>query len=85
MKSRYIGNVYDGRWEVKERNGKTFVLENIYNHEIMELDATVMGNVDKGKTTISNVRTCRIYHLKRDETPKAIKRQIFKVNRRLGK
>lgn len=60
VKSKYIGKVYDGMWEVIDlrKTDKTnihYVLENIYNHNQCEITGEAMRNLDRGKTTMSSI------------------------------
>ena len=84
--SKYLGNVYDGRWKVIKAETRTITLENIYNQEKMEIDRSIFIRVDRKQTTISNIRTCRIYHNDNNfvDTPKAIKRRDYQAYRRLN-
>lgn len=53
MKSKKIGKIYDGRWkcidiEHTSKNYYRFLLENIYNHEIIRVSRETMVKVDRG-------------------------------------
>lgn len=86
MRTKYLGKVFDGRWEVVDRKEHTFILKNIYNQETMEIRENVFYNLLDGKTTISNIRTCRIYGESDTliKKPKAIRRRDYQVYRRLS-
>lgn len=57
--------ILEGRWQLVGKINKNHmpycVLENIYNHERMEIKKTIFDNVLAGKTTISNIRAIRVY------------------------
>lgn len=85
MKSKYLGKIYEGRWEVIKAEKRVITLKNIYNQEIMEIDRNILMRVDRNETTISNIRTCRIYNKENWlDTPKAIKRRDYQAYRRLN-
>jgi hypothetical protein len=56
---KYIGKIYDGRWQVVERVGNrthiSFILENIYNQKKVRVQCHSLKKVDDGKTTLSKV------------------------------
>ena len=86
MRTKYLGKLFDGRWEVVDRKEHIFILKNIYNQETMEIRENVFYNLLDGKTTISNIRTCRIYGESDNEIikkPKVIKRRDYQAYRRL--
>lgn len=57
--SKYIGKIYDGRWEVikyehygNARSGK-YTLRNIYNQNEITLKDSTLREVDRGIRTLS--------------------------------
>lgn len=84
--NKYIGELYDGRWKVTKCENRTITLENIYNHEIMELTRGVFMRVRRNQTTISNIRTQRAYRTsgKSGNTPpKVIRQKAFRAKVRM--
>lgn len=81
MESKYIGQVFEGRWKVIALHKEKFTLENIYNERKIELFKTVFMNVVKGKTTISRVLCCRA---NKNKTPnrKSVKQVSIRIARR---
>lgn len=69
MKRKYIGKIYDGRWEVirferygsNSKSGK-FVLRNTYNGSEVTIQEKTLRMVDRGETTISSVIFHKIRH-----------------------
>ena len=64
-KSKYLGNIYDGRWKVikiiyKKNDVKHqyYVLENVYNMTQITIGQKAMKNISDGKTTIYNSIWC---------------------------
>ncbi len=60
-KSKYLGNIYDGRWKVIEiiyknndKKHQYYILENIYNKTQITIGQKAMKNISEGKTTIYN-------------------------------
>lgn len=58
-KSKYLGNIYDGRWKVikityTDPKHQYYVLENVYNMTQITISAGAMKNISEGKTTIYN-------------------------------
>ena len=68
VRSKYIGKVYDGRWEVvkREHYGKCkggssrFVLRNIYNGMETTVKDTTLRKIDRGELTVSGVMSIKI-------------------------
>lgn len=64
MKSKYLDKVYDGMWKViklEYRNThEYYTLENIYNHNKIEIVGETMKKLSEGKTTVSNIISSRI-------------------------
>ena len=74
MREKYIGKIYDGRWEVIrfERYGSNskagkFVLRNIYNGSEVSFKDSTLRKIDSGKTTVSYLRYKRLKTIKRKE------------------
>lgn len=60
-KSKYLDNIYDGRWKVIEiiyknndKKHQYYLLENIYNKTQIAISPKAMRNISEGKTTIYN-------------------------------
>lgn len=70
MSSKYLGEMFDGRWEVvnttKRRTKYYYLLKNIYNHEIMVIHPDTMTKLANKKTTVSKIRSIR---LRREKLP----------------
>ena len=69
MRRKYIGKIYDERWQVISfrRNfneGKHvcdyYTLKNIFNNTEIEVDFSTMRRIDDGATTISRVMAYRL-------------------------
>lgn len=72
MKSNKIGKIYDGRWkciEVVHTSGDyyKFILENIYNHEKIELSKCTMYRVEQGYSISRVYRRKRIIEKRTNE------------------
>ena len=70
-KSKYIGKIYDGRWEVigqqKYRGNTTsrkFILRNIYNDMEITLKDVTLRKIDRGETTVSKSLSVKIENKK---------------------
>lgn len=84
--NKYVGELYDGRWKVTKCENRIITLENIYNHEIMELSRGVFMRVHRKQTTISNVRTQRAYKTSDKlvaKPPKAVRQKAFRAKVRM--
>lgn len=73
MKRKYIGKIYEGRWEVIrfERYGSNskavrFILRNIYNGSEVSFKDSTLRKVDSGKTTISYLIHDRLKNHKKE-------------------
>lgn len=70
-KSKYLGQIYEGRWVVisakyKEATNHTYyTLANMYNDMEVTISDTVFAHIREGNTTISRVLHHRI---KKDKT-----------------
>ena len=70
MNSKYLGKIYEGRWKVidmiyrNDGRNQVYILENIYNHERIQVCPPVMAKVDKGETTLSNTYRNQYRHNK---------------------
>ena len=65
IKNKYMNKIYDGRWKavsVKtiKRGVSIYTLENIYNHETMEVETRYLHRIENGETTISRLRAERL-------------------------
>lgn len=68
MTSKYIGKIYDGRWEVirfekcgeEGKRVERFILKNIYNKEEIVINGGTIRRIDRGLTTVSSVICYRI-------------------------
>ena len=65
--SKYIGRIYDGRWEVvacEHYNGTSgsyrITLRNIYNNETTTVKDSTLRKIERGETTLSKVRSHKI-------------------------
>lgn len=64
--SKYIGKIYEGRWEVVSRRKGTsycngiYTLRNIFNGNTVDVVDTVLYDVDKGITSVSRIIRHRI-------------------------
>ena len=65
MGSKYIGKIYDGRWQVirfekygQDGHGGRFTLKNVYNEQEISVKDTTLRRIDIGETTLSKV----VYH-----------------------
>ena len=76
MAVKYIGKIYEGRWEVirfeKYDNSRAghYILRNVYNqNEIIIKDAT-LRKIEKGETTVCKVIVHHIRNNKYDKYKK---------------
>lgn len=85
-KSKYKDKLYDGRWKVIQVKRNKYKLENIYNHQTIEIANETMANIDAGKTTISNIICYRAYGKSSSpnnpyfKKPKCVSRREYAVN-----
>ena len=80
------GKIYEGRWKVVRCERNCYYLENIYNHEEMKIGYRPLQRVEKGETTISQIRCLRATRDKNNPTnsPYPYKNKaITKVARRI--
>ena len=61
MKSKYAGQIFEGRWKVLGAKNSEYVLENIYNQNQIVIHNETMRKLVKGETTISNIISYRLY------------------------
>lgn len=79
---KYIGQIYDGRWEVVEydttgvKRGVTF--KNIYNNKILRLSYLTFLSILKGNTSVSSAIATKLGYGRRHY--KFRKRKIFTQN-----
>ena len=64
--SKFIGQVYDGRWEVisfekTTKSGGFFTLKNIFNNKEIRVCSSTMTKIGNGKGSVSNVIRQRIF------------------------
>ena len=60
MNSKYVGNVYEGRWKVVSLIKGKYKIENIYNQKSIEISKTQMYRIGSGKSTVSQIITFRL-------------------------
>lgn len=68
MTSKFMGQVFDGRWKVIDtkpandgrRKHYINILENIYNKETIEIETRALNKVANGETTISHIMYSRL-------------------------
>jgi len=55
--SKFIGKVYEGRWEVVKYDGHHFnyTLKNIFNNREMVVCVNTLRRIDAGETTVSAI------------------------------
>ena len=68
--SRFIDNIYEGRWKVISVGGNHAKLVNIFNEKEITIHYTSLQKIDKGTTTISKIICCRV---NRDKATKTFK------------
>ena len=82
-KSKYIGMIFEGRWEVVERIKTTqdhgnFKLRNIYNNEELIICDNVMQHLAEGKTDICYIIQHRMKAQKYERYKRTYPRQKLK-------
>ena len=55
MKSRFIGNIYDGCWKCISLNKKYYTLRNIYNENEIVVHYHTLLRIEQGKTSVSKI------------------------------
>ena len=89
--SKFIGNIYEGRWKVVEYANPKYILENIYNGNKLEIYKTSFIKLKDGKTTVSKILCYRANKSKRNDprairqiTTRAARRTIYAIRKERG-
>lgn len=69
-KSKYLGKVYDGRWEIigtetHRPNHTTYIARNIFNKRIIKIDDIQISLIEKGKIDVGCVIRRQMYKERR--------------------
>lgn len=69
-KSKYLGKVYDGRWEIigtetHRSNHTTYIARNIFNNNILKIDDVQISLIEKGKIDVGCVIRRKMYKERR--------------------
>jgi len=59
-KSKYIGQIIDGKWKIIKCKSHYYTLINIYNNQIIKITNKCLLNVLRGETSISRIVYYRI-------------------------
>ena len=83
--TEYKDLILENRWKVigtkNINHRKIIILENIYNHELMDVDKRVFIRVLENKTTISRIRKIRIQRSKPQTIFGTKRRTTYYANR----
>ncbi len=59
-KSKYIGQIIDGKWEIIKCESHYYTLINIYNHQIIKIHNKTLLKIINKETSVSRVIYYRI-------------------------
>jgi hypothetical protein len=83
--TEYKDLILENRWKVIGSKNighrKKIILENIYNHELMDIDKRQFIRVLENKTTISRIRSLRVQRNRPQTTFCNKRRTTYYVNR----
>lgn len=69
-KSKYLGKVYDGRWEIigtepTTKNHVRYIARNIFNNNILKIDDVQISLIEKGEINVGHVIRRQMYKERR--------------------
>jgi len=84
--SKYLNQVFEGRWKVTEFSDGKFELTNIYNNNKVLIYKTQFYRIVKGESTVSQIITFRLVKTKKDKwnkmTPKKYTKSLTMMRRK---
>ena len=78
MKSKYYGQIIDGKWKVIDYKNRYYKLINIYNNQVVEINHASLLNIIKGKTSVSRIISLKLHKNKIGYAFTKIPRRFYK-------